>query len=589
MPYRFRRLAEPAFESLEARRLFAAVAPTDLEQYMLELINRARANPAAEAAAFGIALNEGVPADHAISAEPKQPLAMNFNLVDAARDHSQWMIDNDVFAHAGDNGSNPGDRMRAAGYAFSPAPWGWGENLAYRSQRPSVPPPVQTTAQEHRDLFVDEGIEGRGHRTNMLAPGFKEVGVGIVAGEFRNYNALMSAQDFAYRGGHSFLTGVAYTDATTDNDFYTPGEGLSGLTVTAVRASDNATFSTTTWSTGGYNLQLPPGTYDVTVAGLGLAQPLVHTGVVVGTQNVKRDFVPGDTTPAPEPVPTPTPDPTPEPNPIPEPEPTPVPNPVPDPTPTPEPVPTPNPTPDPVPVPDPVSEPMPTPTPDPQPEPDVDPVPVAAASLTGKVFADLNGDGRRRGAEPALAGAVVFVDGDDDGTLDDGEASATSEPDGSYTITGLEAGSHRVRVQPVDGWRVTLPAAGFQDVTARADKPGRVKPFALTRKVAVTGAVFDDADGNGLREAAEPGLRGRRVFADLNGDGLWQKPEPRATTDRLGQWVLSGLDAGSYLVRIIARPGYASTTPAGGAMTVTASTGGTTSGEHLFGERAQGA
>jgi len=51
-----RRTASCRVEPLESRQLFAAVAPNDLEQYMLELLNRARANPAAEAARHGIDL-----------------------------------------------------------------------------------------------------------------------------------------------------------------------------------------------------------------------------------------------------------------------------------------------------------------------------------------------------------------------------------------------------------------------------------------------------------------------------------------------------------------------------------------------------
>src|SRR5205085_86105 len=114
-------------EPLEPRRLFAAVVPTNLEQYMVELINRARANPTAEAARYAIALNEGLPAG-TISTAAKQPLAINPNLTDGARKHSQWMIDTDVFSHTGSGGSQPDDRMSAAGYTFR-VPWSWGENI----------------------------------------------------------------------------------------------------------------------------------------------------------------------------------------------------------------------------------------------------------------------------------------------------------------------------------------------------------------------------------------------------------------------------------------------------------------------------
>ena len=58
-----------AAESLERRRLLSAAFPTDLEQYVVELINHERANPAAEAALYHIDLNEGLPAG-TISAAP---------------------------------------------------------------------------------------------------------------------------------------------------------------------------------------------------------------------------------------------------------------------------------------------------------------------------------------------------------------------------------------------------------------------------------------------------------------------------------------------------------------------------------------
>ena len=120
-----------ALETLEPRSLFAAVAPTDAEQYLVELVNRARANPTAEAARFGIDLNEGLAAG-TISAAPKAPLAINPFLTDSARGHSRWMIDNDVFSHTGAGGTSPMQRMQAAGYVFNPSSYAAGENIAWR-------------------------------------------------------------------------------------------------------------------------------------------------------------------------------------------------------------------------------------------------------------------------------------------------------------------------------------------------------------------------------------------------------------------------------------------------------------------------
>ncbi|MFI5380865.1 MAG: carboxypeptidase regulatory-like domain-containing protein, partial [Tepidisphaerales bacterium] len=286
-----------AMDVLEDRLLLAAATPTDYDQYMLELINQARANPVAEAARYSVALNEGVPAASTISTLPKQPLAFNPFLIDAARGHSQDMIAHDYFGHDSFTGQTSDDRLLAAGYVLGNQGWGSGENIAWRGTTPAVPPLDSTTAQLHQDLFVDAGYDGRGHRINMLYGDFKEVGIGVVPGIYydpaqgMDYNAVMATIDFAYNANTVFLTGVAFYDDIVPDQFYEPGEGIGGLTITAVRNSDNATFSTTAFSTGGYTIPIEPGTYTVTASGAGVAAPMVVQNVVIGQDNVKVDFI----------------------------------------------------------------------------------------------------------------------------------------------------------------------------------------------------------------------------------------------------------------------------------------------------------
>ena len=71
-------------ETLESRKLLSTATPTSDEQFMLELINRARALPAVEAKRYGVALNEGL-ANGTLSTSARQPLAFNLNLISAAR------------------------------------------------------------------------------------------------------------------------------------------------------------------------------------------------------------------------------------------------------------------------------------------------------------------------------------------------------------------------------------------------------------------------------------------------------------------------------------------------------------------------
>ncbi len=280
--------------SLEPRRLFAAVFPTADEQYLVELINRARANPSAEASRLNIDLNEGLAAG-TISTAAKQPLAINPNLTDSARKHSQWMIDTDTFSHTGASGTDPQTRMTNAGYVFSGS-WSNGENIAYNAS--SVV--IQTTPnvlKGHNDLFIDDNYPGRGHRTNLMSNSFREIGPGVATGAFNGMNAVMLTEDFGSTGTSVFLTGVSYYDGLAPNNFYSVGEGLGGVTVTAKRTSDNATSTTTTWASGGYSLALTPGTYTVTASGGSLSSPIAYSNVVISTENVKRDFVLNGQTP----------------------------------------------------------------------------------------------------------------------------------------------------------------------------------------------------------------------------------------------------------------------------------------------------
>ncbi len=282
------------FETMENRRLLSGTALTGGEQYMLELINRARANPGVEAARLNIDLNEGLN-PNTISDTARQPLAPSTTLTAAARDHVQWLHRTDNFSHTGANSSSPHQRMAAAGYATQGS-FASGENLAVTMSSGSLSANTAEIEKHHRELFRDVNVQGRGHRLNLLKGSWSEMGSGIAEGggyerSGRSWNAVLSGQNFANLPARTFLTGVAFSDEVRDDDFYTPGEGLSGATVTATH-SDGRTFTTTTAAAGGYALDLPAGTYKVTATGGGLGGTVTFEDVTIGDANVKRDFTP---------------------------------------------------------------------------------------------------------------------------------------------------------------------------------------------------------------------------------------------------------------------------------------------------------
>jgi len=254
------------------------VAQNAYEQYMLELVNRARLDPAAEAALYGVDLGT-------ISATSKQPLAANDLLLVAAEKHSQWMLDTDTFSHTGVSGTDPGDRMAAAGYTFT-GQWAWGENIAWQGTTGTLNLIAAIDA-EHAALFQSEG-----HRENILNDTYQELGMGIVTGQFtangKNYNAAMVTEDFAKTGSGAFLTGVAYTD-TDGNDFYSVGEGRGGVQI-AAQLVGGATTTVTTDAPGGYDTKLGAGTYNVTMSGGGLGAALGMT-ITLASRNIKLDLL----------------------------------------------------------------------------------------------------------------------------------------------------------------------------------------------------------------------------------------------------------------------------------------------------------
>jgi len=251
------------------------MAITAAEQYLLELINRARLDPAAEAARYGIDLNAGL-APGQLSTASRQVLAPNVLLENAAIKHSQWMIAADIFSHTETNGSTPGSRATAAGYVWSTV----GENIAWRGLITTVNFNTMIDLQ-HRDLFLSAG-----HRVNILNGAYKEIGIAQEGGLFlyggKNYNSSMITELFGTSGSKVMLTGVAYTD-TDHNNFYTIGEARAGVSFAAQG------LSTATAVAGGYTLAL---TANAAVAVTGTVGTTAFSATVdMSKGNVKLDVV----------------------------------------------------------------------------------------------------------------------------------------------------------------------------------------------------------------------------------------------------------------------------------------------------------
>ncbi|WP_170397086.1 CAP domain-containing protein [Ruegeria arenilitoris] len=119
-----------------------------------------------------------------------QPLKLELQLNDSAEDHSEWMLQTDIFSHTGQGGSSATQRMRDAGFDFTGS-WRSGENIAWQSERGAAGA-SDDVVQLHQSL-----MNSPGHRANILNPDFEYIGIGIEEGNFNGWDAVIVTQNFA--------------------------------------------------------------------------------------------------------------------------------------------------------------------------------------------------------------------------------------------------------------------------------------------------------------------------------------------------------------------------------------------------------
>ena len=282
----------PTLESLERREVLSG--PSADAQYMLELVNLARTNPAAAAEKvtsnldandqatldyYHVDLNQEKQAIASFSA--RQPLAWSDALANAAWGQSQDQANSGVQSHTGSDGSNLSTRLNRVGLTNLISN---GENAFAYSQ---------SIDESMKAFLLDWGVSDKGHRRNLLQPdassstSYNEVGIGIVHTNNKGLGPLVVTQDFARSAAKPYLLGVVFNDPSHAN-FYAPGQGQSGINIEAKNLSTGQVTSAQTWDAGGYQMNLDSGNYQVTAK---QGSRVIHSQQVnIGSDNVKVDF-----------------------------------------------------------------------------------------------------------------------------------------------------------------------------------------------------------------------------------------------------------------------------------------------------------
>jgi hypothetical protein len=205
----------------------------------------------------------------------------------------------------------------------------------------------------------------------------------------------------------------------------------------------------------------------------------------------------------------------------------------------------------------------------------VSPVPVHVDSCTasGTVYGDTDLDGVKDAGENGLSGVTAYIDLDGDGVKDAAEPAAITGATGAYVISNVPAGAYSIRFVKPAAWTCTGPASCSYSRIFTSSGNSTANDFGIYAPASVSGAVFNDLDADGVKDAGEGALSGRTVYSDTNGNGSLDAGEPSTTTAGDGSYTLSGLTPGTTAIRTVVPPGSTCSAPAPCRYSVTLASG----------------
>ncbi len=196
------------------------------------------------------------------------------------------------------------------------------------------------------------------------------------------------------------------------------------------------------------------------------------------------------------------------------------------------------------------------------------------ATLGDYVWYDLNKNGVQDGGnEVGVPGITVLLYNSSNVVI----STTTTDINGFYLFTGLAAGTYTVGFENIPAGYGFSPNAGAvtvannSDVNPSTGRTGNIAvaagsdnrfvdaglistPKTFDSKASVGDKVWNDLNNNGIQDAGEPGIPGVTVtLYAANGTTV----VATTTTDALGNYLFTNLDAGSYVVGFSGLPtGY---------------------------------
>jgi hypothetical protein len=162
--------------------------------------------------------------------------------------------------------------------------------------------------------------------------------------------------------------------------------------------------------------------------------------------------------------------------------------------------------------------------------------------ISGNVSHDANDNGVKDTGEAGLSGWTVYDDMNWNGTKDATEPSSVTDASGNFSFTSSSSSgsSFNIKVVQQSSWRLSYPTSGsYVFVRDGTNHTGLL--FGETHQALITGQVFHDMNYNGTKDTGESFYNSRRVYLDLDFDGIRGATEPTTLTSGAGTYTFRNL------------------------------------------------
>lgn len=302
-----------SIEQLECRRLLT-INPTADEQEVLQYINRFRVDPAGEFSRLFSSASPLVARDSTLQADldffkvngallqsewsaivPTQPVTWNEAITNFSAGHNNNMIAQNQLFH-----SDSLARRTALLAAAVNLDVISGQRITSEIVFGQIKSPLHNYASYSVDWGVGSGgmETTRSHRVALVNSVFEEIGGKITDTSASNLKpktnafVLANIQNAAVR-----VSGAVFEDRN-NSGWYEAGEGLGSVSL-LFEHTDGRKFNTTAFSAGGYQIELPAGTYKIRVTGGSMQHAVVRT-ITVGDKSQWQNFIYKASDPAPD-------------------------------------------------------------------------------------------------------------------------------------------------------------------------------------------------------------------------------------------------------------------------------------------------